>query len=59
MEDEAIQYFLTKINIYKYIKVQTLQSQVQDSVEKYKHMRKHKVKLTMSQEKPLVQVLVP
>ena len=36
MEGETIQYFLTKIKKYKCINVQTLQSQVQDSVEKDK-----------------------
>ena len=39
------------INKYKCNNVQTLQSQVHDSVENYK--------LTMSQEKPLYQVLLP
>ena len=32
-KDEAIQNFLMEINKYKHINVQTLQSQVQDSVE--------------------------
>ena len=31
--DEAVQTFLMEINQYKHIKVQVLQSQVQDSVE--------------------------
>ena len=31
-----MQHFLLEINKYKYINVQTLQSQVQDSVEKHK-----------------------
>ena len=34
-----------EINKYKPIIVQTLQSQIQESVEMKKHMRKHKVKL--------------
>ena len=32
-KDKAIQNFLMEINKYKHMKVQTLQSQVQDSVE--------------------------
>ena len=59
MKDEAIQIFLMELNKYKCIIVQTFQSQVQDSVENNKHMRKHKIKLTMSQKVllPLINLL--
>ena len=46
--DEAISHLLVEINKYKRITVQTLQSQVQDSVKIKKHIRKHKVKLKAS-----------
>ena len=36
IKDEAIQHFLMELKKYKCINVQTLQSQVQDSVENYK-----------------------
>ena len=63
MEDEAIPNFLMEINKYKRMNVQTL-SQVTGhrfriQWKMKKHMRKHKVKLTMSQEKPPPQVLLP
>ena len=51
--------FLIEINEYKYIIMQTLPSQIQDSVENDETNEKHKVKLTMSQEKPLDRVLLP
>ena len=36
MKDEVIKLILMELNKYKCINVQTLQSQVQDSVENYK-----------------------
>ena len=53
MKDEAIHKNFMEIKKYKCIYAQTLPSPVQDSVEN------DKVKLTMSQEKPLAWVLLP
>ena len=52
-------YKIVGVNKYKSNKAQTLQSQVQDSVGNEKHMRKHKVKLTISQDKLLPKVWLP
>ena len=48
-----------EIKKYKHFNVQTLQSQIQYSVENKETHEETQGKLTISQEKPLSQVLLP